>query len=148
MFKLARGRPIAAALRAATVRSASNAVLSGRTRFFLSKCKLIHTLSITLGILCLVPSGSAAKAEPVHPRVLVCPSPEAGMSSAFTSCGRRRDRSRILGSFVRLLIIKDSTVSVSPRARLLLLLRRLRRSPSPSVSHPIFRRLRSPRTSA
>lgn len=38
-----------------------------------------------------------------------------------------------------MLIIEGSTVSVSPRARLLLPPRRLRRSPSPSVSHPIFR---------
>lgn len=140
MFKLARGRPIAAALRAATVRSPSNAVLSGRTRFFVSKYKLIHTICIRLGVLCLVPPGSAAEAEPVHPRVPVCPSPEAGMSTAFTSYDRRRDHPGIFEGLARLLIMEDSTASVSLRARLLLPPRRLRRSPSPSVSHPIFRR--------
>lgn len=139
MFKLARGRPIAAALRAATVRSASNAVLSGRTRFSLMSCKLIHALSIDLGVLRLFPSGSAAEAEPVHPRVPVRSSPEAGMSQRVQILRSRKGSVIYIVFWVGLLIIEDSTVSVSPRARLPLPLRRLRRSPSLSVNHPISR---------
>lgn len=75
MFKLARGRPIAAAFRAATVRY--------------SRCRVIGPCPVTvdivlihhLGVIRLVQTGPAAEAEPVHSRVPVCPPPQIGMSN-------------------------------------------------------------------
>lgn len=76
MFKLARSRPIAAAFRAATVRS--------------SRCRAIGPCPVTvdivlidhLGVVRSDSPGPAAEAQPLHSRVPVRPSPQVGMSTA------------------------------------------------------------------
>lgn len=71
MFKLARGRPIAAAFRAATVSYSPYPIGPS-----FASCPLTRLLS-DLGV--VLSSGSAAEAKSVYSRVPVCASSEAGM---------------------------------------------------------------------
>lgn len=122
MFKLARGRPIAAAFRAATVRY--------------SRCRAIHgpiTVDIVLihhlGVIRLIQTGPAAEAEPVHSRVPVCPPPQIGMSTASRSLGA----SHSYFGPGQVADIGNSMALVSPRATSLAPLRRPSLSPGQLV---------------